>query len=120
MARILLVDDDPATLDLIGRALSADGHDVIRCLNGQDALQQLGQAPASFELVLTDLEMPGLDGLELARRAAAAAPKIRILLMSGFVSGPDQITAQDVRIAGFVSKPLSLEQIRTAERSALA
>lgn len=119
MARILLVDDDPAALDLVGRGLSADGHEVVSFSDGQDALQEITGAPARFDLMLTDMEMPGLDGLELARRAAAAAPQIRILLMSGF-TGPDQAAVDALPIVGFVSKPLSLEQIRSAVRSALA
>ncbi len=119
MARILLVDDDPATLDLVGRALSADGHEVLSCADGQEALQELSAGPVSFDLMLTDLDLPGLDGLELARRAVTTVPGICILLMSGFTS-PDQAAAQALPIAGFVSKPLSLEQIRSAVRSALA
>lgn len=116
MARILLVDDDPATLDFIGRALSADGHEVLSCADAQEALQELSAVPV--DLMLTDLGMPGLDGLGLARRAAKALPSIRILLMSGFAS-PDLPAAQALPIAGFISKPLSLEQVRSAVRSAL-
>lgn len=120
MARILLVDDDPTTLDLVGRTLEAEGHEVIRCLDGQDAFQRLSAAPQSFDLLLTDMEMPGLDGIELASRTAAAAPQIRILLMSGFSSGNDAAEELGIPVAGFVSKPLSLDQMREAVRSALA
>ena len=120
MARILLADDDPTALDLVGRALEADGHEVIRCPDGQDAFQRLTAAPQSFDLLLTDMEMPGINGIELASRAAAAAPRIRILLMSGFSSGADPATELGIPVAGFVSKPLSLDQMREAVRSALA
>lgn len=119
MARILLADDDPTTLDLVARALGADGHDVVRCQDGHEALQHV-LSGAPIDLLLTDVEMPSLDGIELAKRVAGAAPRIRILLMSGFSSGADQADARGVAVAGFISKPLSLDQIRAAVRSALA
>ena len=118
MARILLADDDPTTLDLVARTLVADGHEVLRCQDGQEALQQLTSGAKPFDLLLTDVEMPALDGIELARRVAEAKPGIRILLMSGF-SDPKQ-ASPGVPIAGFISKPLSLDQLRSAVRSALA
>lgn len=120
MARILLADDDPTTLDLVGRTLEADGHEVIRCMDGQEALQRLSAAPQGFDLLISDLDMPGLDGVELASRAAAAAPQLRILLMSGFGTGVDPAEELGIPIAGFVSKPLSLDQMREAVTSALA
>lgn len=120
MARILLADDDPTALDLLGRALAGDGHVVVRCQDGNEAIQQLLDAPAAFDLLLSDVEMPGLDGIELARRAAEAAPRTRILLMSGFMGGTDRVEKLGIQVAGFVSKPLSLDQIRAAVRSALA
>lgn len=120
MARILLVDDDSTTLELVARALVADSHQVTRCQDGQEALQQIEAASAEIDLLLTDVEMPGLDGIELARRVAVAAPHVRILLMSGFSGGTDQIESLGLPVAGFVSKPLSLDQIRTMVRSALA
>lgn len=120
MARILLADDDPTTLDLIGRTLEAEGHEVIRCMDGNEALQRLGAAPQGFDLLITDLDMPGLNGIELASRAAAAAPQMRILLMSGFGGGTDPAEELGIPVAGFVSKPLSLDQMRDAVAAALA
>lgn len=120
MARILLADDDPTTLDLVGRTLEADGHEVMRCMDGQEALQRLGAAPQSFDLLITDLDMPGVDGVELASRAVAAAPQLRVLLMSGFGSGADSAEELGIPVAGFVSKPLSLDQMRDAVTAALA
>ena len=120
MARILLADDDPTTLDLVGRTLEADGHEVIRCTDGQEAFQRFSAAPRSFNLLITDLDMPGIDGIELASRAAAAAPQLRILVMSGFSGGTDSAEDLGIPAAGFISKPLSLEQMREAVNSALA
>lgn len=119
MARILIVDDDRTILELVGRALTADKHDVVRCEDGFDAIERLQAGPAAYDLLVSDLEMPGLDGIELARQAAEVAPELRILLMSGFVGGTEQVGALEFPV-GFVSKPLSLRQIRAAVRSALA
>ncbi|MFO7297316.1 MAG: response regulator [Pseudomonadota bacterium] len=120
MARILLADDDTTTLDLVGRTLEADGHEVIRCVDGQEALQRFSAAPESFNLLITDLDMPGINGVELASRAAAAAPQLRILVMSGFGGSADPAEDLGIPAAAFISKPLSLDQVREAVSSALA
>lgn len=120
MARILLADDDTTTLDLVGRTLEADGHEVIRCVDGQEALQRFSAAPESFNLLITDLDMPGINGIELASRAAAAAPQLRILVMSGFGGSADPAEDLGIPAAAFISKPLSLDQVREAVSSALA
>ncbi len=118
MARILLVDDDATTLDLIGRALAADRHQVKRCSDGQEALQELLAAPDAFDLLLTDVDMPGVHGIELARRTAEVAPRVRILMMSGFDGETDQ--ASLALVASFITKPVSLARVRAAVRAALA
>ena len=119
MARILLADDDPAALTLVGRALAAEGHQVVSCTDGHEAMQHLSAGPESFDLLVSDVEMPGMDGIELAQQAIAAAPRLRILLMSGFAGGTDRIASLKAPSVGFVSKPLSLDQIRGAVRKAL-
>jgi CheY-like chemotaxis protein len=120
MAHILLADDDPVTLDMLGRALAADGHKVTVAQDGQEACDRLLAAPGSFDLMISDVEMPGLDGITLAERAFAAVPQLRIILMSGFAAGVDR--AGKVRTAGvrFISKPFTLEQVRAEVRAALA
>ena len=120
MARILLADDDPTALDLVGRALASEGHAIARFTDGHEALQHLLAAPGDVDLLVSDVEMPGLDGIDLARQAAEAAPRLRILLMSGFAGGTDRISSLKNPHVQFVSKPLTLEQIRAAVRKALA
>lgn len=120
MARILLVDDDTTTLNMVGRALVSDGHQVIVCHEGQDALDRVSAAPAAFDLLVSDLQMPGLDGVALAARAVAAAPRLRIVLMSGFSGGIDRAHAIEGAAVRFLSKPFTLEQMRAQVRAALA
>jgi len=119
MAHILLADDDQATRDLVKRALETDGHTVDITQDGAEALEALGSALRSFDLLVSDVHMPGLDGIELARSAIATRPHVKLLLMSGF---PEELErAQGLKSAslGVLLKPFTLEQMRTAVRALL-
>ena len=100
MARILLADDDAATRDLVRRALEADGHKVTVTQDGSEALDRITGGEA-FDVLVSDVNMPGLDGLSLAERAANALPGIGVLLMSGFAEQLDK-----ERAAGKLRGPL--------------
>ena len=71
MARILLAEDDAATRDLVQRALGLDGHEVVVTQDGMEALEKLQAAPARVDLLITDVQMPVLDGIALAEKALA-------------------------------------------------
>lgn len=118
MARILLADDDAAMRDLARRALLADGHDVTVVQDGQDALELIEADPKAFDLLISDVQMPGLDGLSLAAAAVARNPALRIVLMTAFAGGvtiPDGLSG---KIRSVLTKPLTLDQIKAAARSA--
>jgi two-component system, cell cycle response regulator CpdR len=119
MVRILLADDDAATRDLFSRALSSDGHQIVVTQDGQEAIDHLLADPASVDLLISDVEMPGLDGIALAERALAAAPGLRVLLISGFEGGLDRAGKLPGARVRKVSKPLTLEQIRAEVRGLL-
>jgi CheY-like chemotaxis protein len=119
MAHILLAEDDNAERGLIARALTADGHRVTEAENGQLALQRLTADPSSFDLIVTDVEMPELDGIELAKRAVAANARIRVLLISGFGGSLDRAADLVAKGARTLVKPAPLEKVR-AEVRALA
>ena len=118
MARILLADDDAAARDLVARALGSDGHTVDSTQDGIEALERLGAH--DYQLLVTDLQMPGLDGVSLSTRALAASPTLRIVLMSGFASELDRAAGIAPGRLSVISKPFTLEQIRSAIRAALA
>ena len=120
MARILLADDDAATRDLVRRALAADGHDVVVTQDGAEALDQILADPGRIALLVSDVDMPGLDGIALARRAIAASPALRIVLMTGLSEGAGNAGALAPNLKRFVTKPFTLEQIKTVVREALA
>jgi CheY-like chemotaxis protein len=119
MARIILADDDPVALDLVARTLEADGHRVTRCCDGLEALSLVLKAPGQYDLLVSDIHMPGLDGITLAERALVAASRMRIVLMSGFSGEFDRAGHLDPNAIRFVTKPLTLEQLRDHVREAL-
>jgi len=119
MASILLAEDDAAERGLIVRGLAADGHKVVEAENGQIALQRFLADPSAFDALVTDVEMPELDGIELARRAMAARPELKVVLISGFAGTLGR--AADVIALGArsLTKPVQLEQVRAAVRGML-
>jgi len=84
MARILLAEDDSSLRGFLTRALERAGHQVIDCENGDDAIDALEHGP--YDLLLTDIVMPGADGIEVARVAAARQPGLRIMFITGFAA----------------------------------
>ncbi len=116
MARILLADDDAAMLNLACRALIADGHDVTTAADGQEALDLATSSATLFDLLVTDVQMPGLDGISLAERVLALSPGIHVILMSGFQGDLGRAEALKIGGARFIAKPFTLEQIRAQVR----
>lgn len=118
MARILLADDEAATRDLVKRALSADGHEVVVTEDGQEALDRL-MGGETFDLLLSDVQMPGLDGLSLVEKALAARPGLSVVLMSGHVGGLERAQALQSKLKATITKPFTLDQIRAVVKGAL-
>jgi two-component system, cell cycle response regulator CpdR len=120
MARILLAEDTAATRDLVQRALGADGHEVIVTQDGAEALERLQADPGAIELLISDVQMPGLDGVALVEQGLAVAPRLRVILMSGFADELGRADHLKPRISRIITKPFTLEQIRAAVKAALA
>lgn len=120
MASILLAEDDATERGLLARGLASDGHTVTEAENGQVALQRFLANPGAFALLVTDVDMPELDGIELARRALAANPGLKVLLISGYAGSMDR--AADVIASGARSliKPVQLDKARAEVRNLLA
>lgn len=119
MARILLADDDKATRDLVKRALEADGHAVELTQDGTEALDRLTVAADGLDLLVSDVNMPGIDGIELARRAIEKAPGLKLLLMSGFAEELERARTLPTDRLAIIPKPFTLDQIRSAVRDLL-
>ena len=119
MARILLADDDATTRDLVKRALIGDGHDVVVTEDGGAAFDKLKTRSEQFDLMISDVQMPVLDGISLAAKAKAARPGIAILLMTGFAGEIPSTAHLKPELKTVIAKPFTLEQIRTTVRAAL-
>ena len=109
MTKILLAEDDTDMRRFLVKALQQAGYEVISYDNGLSAYQRLREEP--FELLLTDIVMPEMDGIELARRAAELDPDIKIMFITGFAAvalNPDNAAPRDARI---LSKPFHLRDL---------
>jgi two-component system cell cycle response regulator CpdR len=119
MARILIAEDDAAIRGLLLRALSEDGHDAVATADGAEALATLDEQESPFDLLLSDIKMPVMDGIALAMAAGRAHPDMVIVLMTGFADQRERSHELDALIHDVIGKPFSLEQIRGALGEAL-
>jgi len=111
MARILLAEDDDSMRDFLGKALERAGHDVDAVADGEDGLDALGEQPGVYDLLLTDIVMPGVDGIELARRAAEIDPQLKIMFITGFAAVALNAASQAPQNAKVLSKPFHLRDL---------
>ena len=120
MARILIAEDEEGLRTLVARALAQDGHAVTTANDGAEALDVLTREHGAFELLLTDIRMPIMDGIALALATARDHPHVTILLMTGYADQRERASGLEALIHDVISKPFSLASIRTAVRDALA
>jgi len=111
MARILLAEDDESMRDFLTKALKRAGHEVFAVADGEDGIEALGDAPGAYELLLTDIVMPGVDGIELARRAAEVDPGLKIMFITGFAAVALNAGAGAPSKAKVLSKPFHLRDL---------
>jgi CheY-like chemotaxis protein len=120
MARILVAEDEEGLRSLVARALAQDGHAVVTANDGAEALDLLTREQGAFELLLTDIRMPIMDGIALALAAARDHPHVAILLMTGYADQRERASGLDALIHDVIAKPFSLATIRGAVRDAIA
>ena len=109
VARILLAEDDDSLRGFLERALAKAGYHVIAFANGLEAFERLKEEP--FTLLLTDIVMPRMDGIELARRASELDPELKIMFITGFAAvtlNTDTTAFRDTRV---LSKPFHLKDL---------
>jgi two-component system, cell cycle response regulator CpdR len=118
MAKIILAEDDGDMRRFLCRALQNAGYEVISFDNGLSAYQRLREEP--FELLLTDIVMPEMDGIELARRASELDPDIKIMFITGFAAvalNPDSKAPKNAKV---LSKPVHLRELVNEVQKLLA
>jgi len=120
MATILLAEDDDSVRAFVTRALESDGHSVKVAEDGGEAMEILTRCNGAFDLLLSDIKMPMMDGIALTLNAARDWPGLKILLMTGFADQRERAYGLDDLVEDIVQKPFSLVDIRQAVRNALA
>lgn len=109
MATILLAEDDETLRRFLAAALERAGHAVTVCGDGAEAFERLCARPC--DLLLSDIVMPGLDGIELAKRAADLYPNMKIMFITGFAAVALHPASETPKQAKVLSKPFHLREI---------
>jgi CheY-like chemotaxis protein len=120
MSRVLIADDEDSMRSLVARAIAMDGHDTVTAQDGAEALEILTREAGAFDLLLTDIQMPIMDGIALALSAARDFPRLTILLMTGFADQRERASNLNAIAHDVITKPFSVADIRTAVADALA
>jgi len=117
LRKVLVVDDDPTIGKSFNRVLSQKGYVVITAKNAHEALQKMREE--EYDVVFTDIKMPGMDGLELAERVKAKRPWTPVVIVTGYGTTANEERAKAVGVSDFLYKPLSPEMIEESAMNAL-
>jgi CheY-like chemotaxis protein len=120
LARILLAEDEESVRTLVSRGLTQDGHAVTATADGAEALDVLVKQGGQFDLLLTDIKMPIMDGIALALSAARDYPNVPIVLMTGYADQRERASGLEALVQSIIAKPFTLAEIRFAVAAALA
>jgi CheY-like chemotaxis protein len=115
--KVLVVDDDPVVGKSFDRVLTKKGYSVITAESGEEALKKL--ATEEYDVVYTDIKMPGMSGLEVAERVKAKRPWTPVVIITGYGTAEHQARAEKAGVAEFLHKPLSPDMIEGSALKAL-
>jgi len=115
--KVLVVDDDAVVGRSFDRVLAEKGYDVSTALDGKEALNKCNGE--EYDVVFTDIKMPGMDGLEVARRIKAKCPWTPVVIITGYGTEENEAEAEVLGVSGFVRKPLTPEMIEGITLKAL-
>ncbi len=118
LRKVLVVDDDPVVGKSFDRVLSAKGYAVITASNAQDALNKLDAE--NYDVVFTDIKMPGMSGLEMAEQVKQRRPWLPVVIVTGYGSPDNEARAEAAGVSSFLRKPLSPEMIEGSAQKALS
>lgn len=117
LRKVLVVDDDPVIARSFDRVLSGKGYAVITARDGDEALRKLRDE--NYDVVFTDIKMPGMSGIEVAERIKATQPWLPVVIVTGFGTEDNEARAEAAGVSGFLRKPLSPEMIEGSAEKAL-
>jgi len=116
-AQVLVIDDDAVVGHSFDRVLSQKGYDVHTALTGEEGLDDI--AARNYDIVFTDIKMPGIDGIEVAERIRRKCPWTPVVVITGYGTDENEARASVLGVSGFVRKPLTPEMIESVTRKAL-
>jgi CheY-like chemotaxis protein len=116
--RILVIDDEKSARLLLERVLTRAGHQVVLAETGEQALESL--AKESFDLIISDKNLPGMDGLEVLRLARAKFPTLQMILITGFPTAETKQSARALGVHDYVTKPFGILDILGSCDTAIA
>ena len=111
LRKVLVVDDDPVVGKSIDRILSSRGYAVISAAGGEEAMERL--ASEDYDVVYTDIKMPGMSGLEVARHIKESRPWLPVVIVTGYGNDANEAEANEIGVNGFLRKPLSPEMVES-------
>jgi DNA-binding NtrC family response regulator len=122
--KVLVVDDEADVRDLLAEYFTEIGYDVTTAPDGAKAIEDIAAHPTKYGLVISDLQMPGIDGLGVLKAARAANPSLAVIIVTGYASVDSAVRAVRMGAYDYLTKPFTLGQIevivrRVAERFAL-
>jgi DNA-binding NtrC family response regulator len=122
--KVLIVDDEADVRDLLAEYFTEIGYDVTTAADGAQAVDDITANPTKYGLVISDLQMPGVDGLGVLKAAKAANPSLAVIIVTGYASVDSAVRAVRMGAYDYLTKPFTLGQIevivrRAAERLAL-
>jgi DNA-binding NtrC family response regulator len=121
---VLVVDDEPEVRDLLVEYFRELGHDVDALPDGTQAVAEIAAHPSKYGIVISDLQLPGVDGLGVLKAAKAANPSITVIIVTGYATVDSAVRAVRLGAYDYLTKPFTLGQIevivnRAADRQAL-
>jgi CheY-like chemotaxis protein len=120
MARILVAEDDPSVRAFVVSALGIKGHEVVAAEDGGLAIETMEDEGGQFDLLLSDIKMPIMDGIALALQVGAQYPDVTIVLMTGFADQRERAHGLDALVYDVITKPFTLADLLAKVDDALA
>ena len=113
LAKLLIVDDDSDIVQVLKMGLLKNGFSVEACTNPQEALQSFKSDAESYCLVLSDMRMPGLSGIQLSKKVKEVNPNVKVVLMTAFEIRDNEFSKvfPSTQVDGFVQKPIGIKEL---------
>lgn len=108
--RVMIIDDEKIAADMTRVSLEDEGYEVETFADGASALARLKETP--FDVVITDLKMKGIDGMDVLRTIKTAYPEVKVIMVTAFASLDSAVEAMKSKVDGFFAKPVKIKELK--------